>query len=118
MKKGTQESTEYLAVIMMGMAGSWARKSSEDDAIRSVAAIARTDLGKVFKLPEEIRICVVEVSGLDTVYWNESHFFTRNGREPVTLERPVKLVDYNYKTGAYSDPTRRVTKSKLIKRKK
>lgn len=93
----TKHDTDFLAVIMFGGAGSWARFPTKDKAVREVVRLYRLDFGKVFKLPKhgKITVNVVEVTGHDTISWDNSGFYIDADME-VRLDRPVERVEYAY----------------------
>jgi hypothetical protein len=81
---------DFIAVIMgPGASGSWARDADKDNAVRRVAKIFRSDFksfGVTRKTP--LTVNVVDVTGHDEVWWNESGFHVGDTK----LDRPVEVI--------------------------
>jgi hypothetical protein len=91
---------DYLAVINVGSAGSWARDAVKEKAIKSVVRTFKQDFCKLYKLPKgtKITINVIDVTGHDKVYWDDSGFYTREPDEPGKnrIDRKIERVVHTY----------------------
>ena len=76
------KAKDYLAVITVMGTGSWARGPDKEKAIKSVVRRFKSDFKNYFKLPrgKEIHIDVLDVTGHETVYWDDRCFWTKDDK--------------------------------------
>jgi hypothetical protein len=85
---------DYLAVISNGIAGSFARGADREKAIKDVARIYRNDFRDFYKFKKGVKVVinVVDVTGHDDIWWNESGFFVGDQK----LDRTIERVEHVY----------------------
>ena len=86
-----QSGTDYLAVINVSGAGSWARDPDREKAINSVIRLFRRDFINYYKLKKGMKVAidVLNVTGHDKVWWDDCNFYTKND-EP--FNGPVERI--------------------------
>lgn len=86
-----EQAKDYLAVISMGGAGSWARDTDKEKAIKSVMRLFRQDFCNYYKLEKgkTINIDLLDVTGHDKVWWDDTGFYT-NSKTPFA--GPVERI--------------------------
>jgi len=84
------KAKDYLCVISNGMSGSYYRGPDKQKAIASVVKIYKRDFRDYFKCTKgtPVIVNVVDVTGHDNVWWNDSGFHV--GKEK--LDRPIEKV--------------------------
>jgi len=73
MAEQPSEKKDYLAVINVSGAGSWARGPDKEKAIRSVVRLFRRDFKNYFVLKKgtKVNIDVLDVTGHDKIRWDD-----------------------------------------------
>lgn len=82
---------DYLAVITVSGAGSWARGSDKEKTIKSVIRLFRHDFKTYFKLEKgkTVTIDLLDVTGHDKVWWDDRCFYTKDDKP---FDGPVERV--------------------------
>lgn len=83
---------EYLAVIATPYGGgSWARDASKDKAAKRARRIFEADWGHLFKPKRGVKLTanVIEVTGYDTVWFDETGFYSGDTK----LDRPIEKIE-------------------------
>ena len=88
------KGTDYLAVIMLGVGGVWARDKTREKAIKNAARIFRTDAGHLYetKRGTKVTVNVIDVTGLNTVSWDNGGFYEGDIETGKRLDRKIERV--------------------------
>jgi hypothetical protein len=85
-----EQAKDYLAVINCGGAGSWARESDKEKAIKNVIRLFRKDFKNYVKLEKgkSLNIDVVEVTGTGSgnVRWDDRSYYTDDKETIIAVE--------------------------------
>lgn len=84
-------ASDYLAVISVSGIGSWARFPDKEKAISSVIRLFKQDFKSCFKMEKgkQINIDVLDVTGHDTVWWDDRCFYTKDDKP---FDGPVERI--------------------------
>jgi len=86
-----EQAKDYLAVITVNGVGSWARDPDKETAIKRVVKLFKSDFKTYFKLEKgkKITIDVLDVTGQDTVWWDDRCFYNKDDKP---FDGPVERV--------------------------
>jgi hypothetical protein len=89
-KHATGESTDYLAVIMVGVGSCWGRSPDRSAAIKNAIRAYKQDAGSIFKISkgDEIIVNVVDVAPHNEVWWDSRGIWVGEER----LDRKIEQV--------------------------
>jgi len=87
-----EQAKDYLAVITVNGVGSWARETDREKAIKNAIRRFKADFNTYFKLEKGkvINIDVLDVTGQDTVWWDDRCFYTKNDKP---FDGPVERIE-------------------------
>jgi hypothetical protein len=90
----TQPEKDYLAVISVSGAGSWARGPDKEKQIKRVLRLFKQDFKNYFKLEKgkEVHIDVLDVTDHETVTWDDFGFHSKSKAPLGPVERVVRTL--------------------------
>jgi hypothetical protein len=80
-------SNDYIAIALIAAGSSWARAASREKAIRALKRIVRSDWSNFVSKSDTINVTVVDVTGIDNVYWDVDGIWNGDNKERVPAER-------------------------------
>lgn len=90
----TKRTTDYLAVILVGVGSCWGRSPDKEAAVKNALRIYKKDAGSMFKIRkgDKVVVNVVEVSPHDEVSWETDGLWADGEKLDRKIEQEHRIV--------------------------